>query len=173
MLFIWLLSLKAFANLFCTKLLQINLDLSYFLESVTMESPEAVIGKKEMSINYSILEVVNSNSKKSKLFSTYGKVSVKYIWGTVFNNGPSKICGRQPLKNFAWFILEYFSPMCSNSVSDFWTSCNSTENELHLADLHQGFGKCFKEWNMTGFSIMYSLIIQGLKSRTYLELQFF
>ena len=48
-----------------------------------MESPEAVIGRKEMSMNYSILEVVNSKSKKSKLFSTYRKVSVKYIWDSI------------------------------------------------------------------------------------------
>ena len=26
----------------------------------------------------------------------------------VFKNGPSKICRRQPLKHFTWFILEYF-----------------------------------------------------------------
>ena len=25
-------------------------------------------------------------------------------------NGPSKICGRQPLKNFTYSILEYFVP---------------------------------------------------------------
>ena len=24
------------------------------------------------------------------------------IWGKVFKNGPSKICGRQPLKNLNW-----------------------------------------------------------------------
>ena len=51
------------------------------------------------------------------------------IWDQVFKNGPSKVCGRQPLKNlkgyglqtiplqifwrlsstnFTWFILEYF-----------------------------------------------------------------
>ena len=27
----------------------------------------------------------------------------------VRENGPSKICGRQPLKHFAWSILEYFA----------------------------------------------------------------
>ena len=47
------------------------------------------------------------------------------IWFKVFKNGPSKICGRQPLKNlkgdgllrhfmiftnFSWSILEYFVP---------------------------------------------------------------
>ena len=40
-----------------------------------------------------------------------------WIWDTVFKNGLSKICGRQPLKylkgyaNFTWSILEYFVPM--------------------------------------------------------------
>ena len=32
------------------------------------------------------------------------------IGDNVFKNGPSKICGRQPLKNFTWSILEYFVP---------------------------------------------------------------
>ena len=27
------------------------------------------------------------------------------IWVTVFKNGPSKICGRQPLKHFKWYGL--------------------------------------------------------------------
>ena len=26
----------------------------------------------------------------------------KYIWDEVFKNGPSKICGRQPLKHLSW-----------------------------------------------------------------------
>ena len=30
------------------------------------------------------------------------------ISGKVFKNGPSKICGRRPLKNFTWPFLEYF-----------------------------------------------------------------
>ena len=30
------------------------------------------------------------------------------MWDKVFKNGPSKICGRQPLKNFSWSILECF-----------------------------------------------------------------
>ena len=42
------------------------------------------------------------------------------IWDKVYKNGPSKICGRQPLKNlkeyglssknFTWSILEYCVP---------------------------------------------------------------
>ena len=30
------------------------------------------------------------------------------IWDKVFKNGLSKVCGRQPLRNFTWPILEYF-----------------------------------------------------------------
>ena len=33
------------------------------------------------------------------------------IWVKVFKNGPSKIYGRQPLKNLTWSILEYLDPM--------------------------------------------------------------
>ena len=45
------------------------------------------------------------------------------MWDKIFKNGPSKICGRQPLKNlkghgllklsstnFTWSILEYLDP---------------------------------------------------------------
>ena len=31
-------------------------------------------------------------------------------WVKVFKNGPSKICGRQPLNNFTWSFLEYLDP---------------------------------------------------------------
>ena len=34
----------------------------------------------------------------------------KHKWVKVFKNGPSKICGRQPLKDFTWSILEYLDP---------------------------------------------------------------
>ena len=33
-----------------------------------------------------------------------------HIWDKLFKNGPSKICGIHPLKNFIWSILEYFVP---------------------------------------------------------------
>ena len=35
-------------------------------------------------------------------------------WDKVFKNGPSEICGRQPLKQFTWSILEYFVPNVKN-----------------------------------------------------------
>ena len=30
---------------------------------------------------------------------------LKVSWGKVFKNGPSEICGRQPLKNLKWYGL--------------------------------------------------------------------
>ena len=39
-------------------------------------------------------------------------------WDKVFKNGPSKICGRQHLKNFTWSILEYFFLNESNKLTD-------------------------------------------------------
>ena len=45
------------------------------------------------------------------------------IWDKVFKNGPTKICGRQSLKNFAWSILEYSVPflnLFSMSSSSFF-----------------------------------------------------
>ena len=70
------------------------------------------------------------------------KALVILIWDKVFKNGPSRICGRQPLKNFkryglrketislqiflrlsstnfTWFILEYFVPFMLNRVTYF------------------------------------------------------
>ena len=38
---------------------------------------------------------------------------MKYLnvkWGKVFKNGPSNVCGRQPIKKFIWSTLEYFDP---------------------------------------------------------------
>ena len=32
------------------------------------------------------------------------------IWDIVFMNGPSKIWGRQPLKNFTWSIFQHLVP---------------------------------------------------------------
>ena len=32
------------------------------------------------------------------------------IWVKVFQNGPCKLCGKQPFKNFTWSILEYLEP---------------------------------------------------------------
>ena len=38
-------------------------------------------------------------------------MAVMIIYDKVFKNEQSKICERQPLKNFIWSILEYFVPV--------------------------------------------------------------
>ena len=40
-----------------------------------------------------------------------------YRWVKVFKSGPSKICGRQPLKIFTWYILKYFDPNVLNRIT--------------------------------------------------------
>ena len=52
------------------------------------------------------------NSIKSKFWPWCNWIK----WIKVFKNGPTKICRRQPLKNFPWSILEYFDP----NLNDFW-----------------------------------------------------
>ena len=53
-------------------------------------------------------------SKVSSLYLLWKLRSWKgYKWDKVFKNGLSKICGRQPLKNFNWSTLEYFVPYIS------------------------------------------------------------
>ena len=37
-------------------------------------------------------------------------INTRNIWDKVFKNGPSEICGRQPLNIFTWSILEYLIP---------------------------------------------------------------
>ena len=41
---------------------------------------------------------------------------LSFIWVKVFKNGPSKICGRQPLKNLKWY------GMLRHITSNFWQS---------------------------------------------------
>ena len=38
-------------------------------------------------------------------FSVHNSLLRKFIWDKVFKNWPSKICGRQPLKNLKWYSL--------------------------------------------------------------------
>ena len=47
-----------------------------------------------------------------------------FIWDKVFKSGPSKICGRQPLKNLngyglllTWSILQYFASYVSKQAA--------------------------------------------------------
>ena len=52
------------------------------------------------------LKKKNKNKNKKKTAAIFCGI----IWYKVIKNGPSTICGRQPLKNFTCSILEYFDP---------------------------------------------------------------
>ena len=53
--------------------------------------------------NKIVTALVNFNKKHDTPTSSHK-------WIKVFKNGPSKICGRQSLKNFTWSIVEYLDP---------------------------------------------------------------
>ena len=42
--------------------------------------------------------------------SLHSTKNLKKIWDKVFKSGPSKVCGKWPLKVFTWSTLEYFVP---------------------------------------------------------------
>ena len=53
-------------------------------------------------------------------------LSLSVLHGQSIQNGPSKICGRQPLNSFTWFILEYLAPYdyaetCCILLRTYWT----------------------------------------------------
>ena len=68
-----------------------------------------------------ILKIIVRIGCSSAVVVQSGNIGLKwvnYIWDKVFQNGPSKICGRQPLENFTWSILEYFVPYSTHKWSE-------------------------------------------------------
>ena len=60
-------------------------------------------------------------SEKNKLSELKCRTCANYsfkhiIWDKVFKNGPNKICGRQPLKDFTWSVLDNFVPFIPMDV---------------------------------------------------------
>ena len=55
-----------------------------------------------------------------------------HSWDKVFKNGPSKICERQPVKNFTWSILEYFVPVILPSTESFLLVITFLITNIHL-----------------------------------------
>ena len=58
-------------------------------------------------INTNIIPVSNSFGQQHSCYvNFYGLqeyIDVYFVWVKVFKNEPSKICGRQPLKNMKWY----------------------------------------------------------------------
>ena len=64
--------------------------------------------------------------KKSLTPGVYQKV----MWVKVLKNGPSKICGRHPLKNLTWPILEYFTPWVLEQICSWKLQVCVSMNDL-------------------------------------------
>ena len=64
------------------------------------------------------------------LYFVHYFAKIHIIYG-VFENEASKICGRQPLKNFTWSILEYFVPYVLKE-RDFICVTHSSHFNLNL-----------------------------------------
>ena len=63
--------------------------------------------------------------------------SVFSIWVKVFKNGPSKICGRQPLKNSTWSIFEYLD--LYGTVPEDWIFLRIEMSYMYYIDLVRCF----------------------------------
>ena len=59
-------------------------------------------------INYLYHCVFSDSSKSKKIHDEGNKKKTNYIWVKVFKNGPSKICGRLPLKGFLKAVFHKF-----------------------------------------------------------------
>ena len=85
------------------------------------------------------------------------------IWDKVFKNGPSKICGRQPLKNvsstnFTWSILEYF---VSYKPPERWP-----QPRMCLSASANAFLKGFARWIMAQFHFIRFYLHKSLTKNT-------
>ena len=79
------------------------------------------------------------------------------MWDKVFKNGPSKICGRQPLKNFTSPILEYFVPFIFKVIGSYKIMTKMVGNHLQislpiLANLSKLINLCIP-WNHLSFPL--------------------
>ena len=64
----------------------------------------------------------------------------KGIWDKVLKNRQSKTCGRQPLKNFIWSILEYFvsykGMLCPLLFKMLWAIWHHLYNFKNMKNTH-------------------------------------
>ena len=76
-------------------------------------------------------------------------------WVKVFKNGPSKICERQPLKQFKWYGLR------KQPGSLKWTSSGKLFTQFYFFNITQF---TIKKWELLGYKISYNFTPYYLKS---------
>ena len=106
--------------------------------------------------------------------------SVVLIWDKILKNGPSKICGRQPLKNFTWSILQFFVLHLTNFVPVFcfvfvisFLQCYRTLETVEISGMWLCSGEIWKlsiylcfvliseQWHAIGKQQIYKLVHHG------------
>ena len=65
---------------------------------------KSIFHQKKCKIFVTVIKCCEHNKKKAVL-SVASVQCVPKKWDKVFKNGPSKICGRQPLENLKWYDL--------------------------------------------------------------------
>ena len=88
-------------------------DYGHKMKAVTCECQRILeVYKNKEKFTWSLtgfVKLLVLDWKGCSVISIYNfKVKALYIWKKVFKNGPKKACGRQPLKDYTWSILEYF-----------------------------------------------------------------
>ena len=85
-------------------------------------------------LDASIMNLYSSEHCRALEASSY-----TYIWVTVFKNGPSKICGRQYLKNLKWYGL-------SKRLSIYYDISLFQYIEIYLCSVFFTFVHSICEW---------------------------
>ena len=88
-------------------------DYGHKMKAVTCECQRILeVYKNKEKFTWSLtgfVKLLVLDWKGCSVISIYNlTVKAPYIWKKVLKNGPKKACGRQPLKNYTWSVLEYF-----------------------------------------------------------------
>ena len=70
--------------------------------------PEYICNYIDIRSGYIKILLFASLRESSFTFSNNETQDIYQTWDKIFKNGPSKICGKPPLKNFTWSIRKYF-----------------------------------------------------------------
>ena len=87
------------------------------------------------------------------------KFSRRIIWNKVFKNGPSKICGRQPLKNLKGYGLLKETP------SNFLNAVSHRFYLVHPWMLCPIYGVPCRDWTLSVSCLWYCLLSESAKRK--------
>ena len=94
-------------------------------------------------------------------------------WDKIFKNGPSKICGKQPLKNLKWYGLLHITSFLKAVFQKFylvhswipWPKCFEISrgiNTILICIIHWNrncfFWKGLNNWNLSVFFQLFAII---------------